>query len=376
MCRGSTSTPAASNSSGPIAVAAAISVTIATSKFQASIADGLTVMTDATVGGSVTVHSSANSDGHAIADGSGKTKGGTVGVGAAVAINVLNVTNTATTGNATIDANGVIVQALMTDSDLDAIRRWDADKEKWVVIDSGDTLPESVLYQYEKPGTTEQAQENEDPVFLPVPKGDTLPTDPADETGDVFILTEEDGSNQPGLYKYDGAAWVAAFGTTLPGTASSGDGFQLTAQDGSNAPGYYLYDGSDWERAEGDEFPEGMLGFDIPLIGDPGEPDDNEIFLLTPADGAFFHLLEDSDGKVAGVYEFDGDTSTWVLMKTPTVAAGSGEKTVVVGGVTLESADQSAFFRLQPHAVAPGRHQVVVRHPGGEARLVGHDREH
>ena len=85
---GSKETPTASSSNGPIAVAAAVSINVATSNSLATIADGLVII----AGESVTVRSSANSDAKTIANGNAVTPG-TVGIGAAVAVNLLTVTN-------------------------------------------------------------------------------------------------------------------------------------------------------------------------------------------------------------------------------------------------------------------------------------------
>ena len=93
-----------------VSVAAAVAVNIADSTARAAIANGRSV----TAGGAVDIHSSANTD--ATADADGKATGGSsAGVGAAVAINVGNVTNEAFVGTAaTVAATGLSVRADMT----------------------------------------------------------------------------------------------------------------------------------------------------------------------------------------------------------------------------------------------------------------------
>jgi len=399
-----TANPAGSadtSSSDPVSVAAAISINVVNTNFASSIAPSLTI----TAGGSATVRSTANNDSVTRADGQGKTKSGKVGIGAAVAVNVLNVDNTAEIGaDTTVTANGVSVEALMQESQLDAVRVWDG--EKWVVITSGTELPENVLYVYTKPAATD-----EDAFWEKVPTGDTLPLnvfklsdpDPATagfytwntgtnawdkltgaalaaldqsrvtafgtalpaasffEDNELFVLTEEFTDLTPttfaaGIYRYDlaGDTWVLATDVPQPGASvvkgdefpaapAVGDFFELTEITITfppNFPGVYQWDGADWKLVfrKGDSFPKGSIGFDIPIIGDPTAPSDNDVFLLTPKDGTHFNLT-DKYGATIAVYKFNGLTSEWDLV-TDTVA----------GGVTLPDAPANDdLFRLYEH---------------------------
>src|SRR6185503_12004385 len=94
-----------------VSVAAAIAINIADSDAIA-VVDGVTIVSN----GSVTLRSGANTDGSATADGS--TTQGTTGIGAAVALNLTDVTNTAAVGStAVVTGDGVVVEAVMTDRD-------------------------------------------------------------------------------------------------------------------------------------------------------------------------------------------------------------------------------------------------------------------
>ena len=106
-----------STSDGPVGVAAAIAVNVSDVTAEAA------VLEDLTANHPLDVHASANADAVVRADGSavfepsdssneGEDSG--VSVGAAVAVNVAGVTNTAAVGgNATIDAKGLSVTADM-----------------------------------------------------------------------------------------------------------------------------------------------------------------------------------------------------------------------------------------------------------------------
>ena len=89
---GKTTTPKATTSDSggsSVEVAASISINIQTASATANLPSGLSVV----AGGVFTLSSSQNADGTAKADGSA-TDAGTVGIGAAVAVNLVNVTNT------------------------------------------------------------------------------------------------------------------------------------------------------------------------------------------------------------------------------------------------------------------------------------------
>ena len=88
-------------------IAAAVSVNVITTSTVASIDDGLTV----TSGGSLTVGTTNQTSANALANGQAETNQDSIG--AAVALNVANVTNNATIGSSDIiSAHGVNVTAL------------------------------------------------------------------------------------------------------------------------------------------------------------------------------------------------------------------------------------------------------------------------
>ncbi|WP_141847710.1 beta strand repeat-containing protein, partial [Humibacillus xanthopallidus] len=109
----SSSTPAAATSDGSVSVAGAVTINIVTTVSKAWLSDGLTVTaTD----GPVTLASSANTDVAGEAKGTTATKTG-VGIGAGVVVNLVTMTNLATTGASTVDAHGLDVLATMTQVD-------------------------------------------------------------------------------------------------------------------------------------------------------------------------------------------------------------------------------------------------------------------
>src|SRR5207249_1512265 len=101
----------ASSSDGSVSVAAAVSINIAFTRSEAWIQDGRAI----SAGGAVTIKSSANTDAAAGADGTAVASGSDgVGVGAAIAINYVELTNSSTVGNTTITSNGLDIEAVMT----------------------------------------------------------------------------------------------------------------------------------------------------------------------------------------------------------------------------------------------------------------------
>src|SRR5690606_1744584 len=106
---GDTSGASAETSGGSVQVAGAVGVTVVESTSRAFIPDDRTV----SAGGTLTVKAENNTDARAAADGStsqaGETPSGT-GVGVAVALNVANVTNEATIGEAGVTAGGLTVE--------------------------------------------------------------------------------------------------------------------------------------------------------------------------------------------------------------------------------------------------------------------------
>ena len=95
-----------------------------TASATATLPDGLSV----TAGGLFTLSSSENADGKAKADGSA-TDAGTLGVGAAVAVNLVNVTNSATigVGSSRRRSVGVTLSALETVNGADSTSTFDTE---------------------------------------------------------------------------------------------------------------------------------------------------------------------------------------------------------------------------------------------------------
>src|SRR5208337_4009097 len=107
--KGDAATPSASTSDGKVSLAAAVGVNIADSEADATIPDGLTVMAT----GTLTVSAENTTGGTATASGvsSGTAK---VGVGAAVALNLVKARTLSDIGaGTTINAQAIMAQAVM-----------------------------------------------------------------------------------------------------------------------------------------------------------------------------------------------------------------------------------------------------------------------
>lgn len=113
----------AQTSEGKVSVAAAVGVTAADVRSEASIGDGLTIA----AGQGLTVEASGNTDAKTSADGSSAGSTAMVGVGAGVAINSINADTHAWIGNnAKITANGLTVRSFMTEMAGDKVNTIDA----------------------------------------------------------------------------------------------------------------------------------------------------------------------------------------------------------------------------------------------------------
>jgi hypothetical protein len=103
--------PSASSSEGKISVAAAVSVNLQTSSATATVPDNGSII----AAGTLKLSSSNNTDGTALTDGSAVGSTTTLGIGAGISINLVKSANEASIGqNATVSANGVTLEALMT----------------------------------------------------------------------------------------------------------------------------------------------------------------------------------------------------------------------------------------------------------------------
>ena len=120
------STPKAQTSDSgdsSVEVAASISINVQHASSLAILPDHSTI----TAGGSVSFKTSANTDGKAKADGTA-TDASSVGIGAAVSVNFVDMKSTATTGDfSTITGNGLNVDATMTHLGGDSTSSFDAE---------------------------------------------------------------------------------------------------------------------------------------------------------------------------------------------------------------------------------------------------------
>ncbi len=106
----SKNTPSAKTSDGPIAIAAAVSVSVLDADISATVSGTISAPN-----GTVTISSLANQDSETVADGQA-TKAGSVGVGAAVAVGRLDVLNRAQVEDGgSVTADGITIEAGMQD---------------------------------------------------------------------------------------------------------------------------------------------------------------------------------------------------------------------------------------------------------------------
>ncbi|HET7465666.1 MAG TPA: hypothetical protein VFL29_03300, partial [Candidatus Dormibacteraeota bacterium] len=143
-----------SGSSNTVTVAGAAAINIVTSITQASLAD--TANVTATTG-ALTIKTLANTDATATSNGKADSAG-TVGIGVGVSVNKVDITNLATTGNATVTSKGLDIESGMLVNGTDRIQRFDG--TDWKTIDVGPTFPEQPedgdMFQLNQgvPGTT------------------------------------------------------------------------------------------------------------------------------------------------------------------------------------------------------------------------------
>src|SRR5262249_2788001 len=105
-----TTTRSAPGSDGaPVAIAAAVAINLPDSATSATTGGGAVVVAP----GAVAVRGRANPSDLALADGSAVTAPGGHSIGAAVAINAAETTNSATIAGATVTGDGVTVEAVM-----------------------------------------------------------------------------------------------------------------------------------------------------------------------------------------------------------------------------------------------------------------------
>ena len=202
-----TSTPTATdgdNGSSSLSLAGAITINIVNTSSTATFTTAQLAPVTITAGGAVTLKTSANTDVLATSDGTTRSKT-SVGIGAAISINVANITNRANSGGATVSANGIDIEASLPASPEDA------PSDPVYDLNTAPLVPEWDL----------------------VESGAMLPTTP--DVGDYFELTAQSGLNGPGVYKYvdngvTGKSWVLQAapklipdGQSLPDPATTTD---------------------------------------------------------------------------------------------------------------------------------------------------------
>jgi Ca2+-binding RTX toxin-like protein len=145
--------------------------------------------------------------------------------------------------------------------------------------------------------------------------------------GTLFNLTG-DGTNDPGIYKWDGLTWVfqsISAGETLPESPKTGTLFDLTG-DVTNDPGIYQWDGSEWVLqliAEGETLPDGIDHIyggngDIDMLARNNMGDETENGHARDADmilgdnGNIYRLVEVIDTEPGGTayLEFNYDQTS------------------------------------------------------------------
>ncbi|MGU3646757.1 beta strand repeat-containing protein, partial [Microbacterium sp. C23T] len=285
-----------SSSGNSVSIAGAIAIAVVSGTVTARFADGIAV----NAGGAVSLIARGDTDSLADARGDTATKG-SVGVGAGVAVQAVDITIRATTGASAITATGLTVIAEMLDGDADdVVRRWNDVAKRWETVESGEQLP----------GPSE---------------GDL-----------IFVKTNADGDDasggDDGLYKYSGGSWsmetdVSLTGTVdaLPGAVVDGNWYVLDAEkDGHPAGSVWKGEGGAWvfvtknAVVEKSQLPTDQIAEDT-------------WFELTKADGA----------NTVGFYKRNG-SHAWVKQNGVTV--GDGDTLP-----TSPTADQ--LFRLFEHEI-------------------------
>jgi hypothetical protein len=146
---GTSSAPSSDTSSGAVSFAGAIGVNVPKATATAVIAGTDTTAIAVSAAGAVSAKSSANTDAEAIGDGKAKTTSDGTAIGAGVAVNAPGTTNTASIADANVTADGVTVEAGMTERklDIDAVTTVDTDADTIFVGDAaGLSTGEQVTY--------------------------------------------------------------------------------------------------------------------------------------------------------------------------------------------------------------------------------------
>ncbi|MDH6098925.1 autotransporter adhesin family protein, partial [Anabaenopsis sp. FSS-46] len=98
---------------GQVSIAAALALNLANSTATATLGDGIVI----NAAGQLKLATSSETDASAIADGSAVGESA-IGIGVAVALNIVDITNTASIGTSEITASGITLQAKMSDETL------------------------------------------------------------------------------------------------------------------------------------------------------------------------------------------------------------------------------------------------------------------
>ena len=339
-----TSTPKAAtgdkggSSSTSVQVAAAVTINVITTVSLAQLAGTVTINAQ----GVASLKTQAATIADAIAKGETVGTGSSDGIGVGVAINLVDITNKATTGSATITGTGLDVEATMADKNNGLVRRWDATAKAWVLIDRGATLPVAPssgdYYQLTQAsaGTTMVdggSQDVTSPTELKVKSTASFAptgTFTADGITGTCTYTGKTATKFTGLSGCTGtpadkATVVSTTGTTVHTADQALDAGHTTLTVTSTAnfapTGSFTIDGIDGVCAYTGKTATTFTG----VTGCTG----------APADGAAITLI----AFLPGIYKYDG--TNWVL-QTGTIGHGTAFPATPSGG---------DLFRMAEHEI-------------------------
>ncbi|MFN2609691.1 MAG: hypothetical protein ABR507_02275, partial [Actinomycetota bacterium] len=315
----SSSNPNSSSGDGAVSVAAAIAINVLHSQSKAFANPGLTLIS----GGLIRFKSTANTDGFTNADGSAtgnKDPPTTVNIGAAVAVNKVDIENIASTGNSTLSSTGLTVEALMRDTGKDPVQIF-KDGE-WKSIDEGASFPESPededLFHLTEgaPASTkvDGASQSVGGGSLTVKNANAFPsagTFTGSGIDGTCTYTGKTATSITGITGCTGTPEDKATITSTTGTTVSGGGQvvggTLNVADTTNfaSSGKFKADGIDGTCLYSGKTATSFTG----ITGCTGTPDDGAAVLR-------IHFLP-------GVYKWNDGTSTWDVQSTGPFAHGT-----------------------------------------------------
>ena len=243
-----------------------------------------------------------------IADAAGKGQtvgtGSSDGVGVGVSINLVDITNSATVGAATITGTGLDVEATMADKNDGRIRAWDDTAKEWKLIDRGVSLPLSPdngdYFQLTDPAAPTAVVDGKDqdvtsPTELKVKS--TAGFRPAGTftvagvTGTCTYTAISGGNKFTGLSGCtgkpdDGAVVISTTGTTVNGGGQNVAGGTLTVADATNFPSAGAFTGKKLTGTCSYTSKTGTTQFNG-ITGCTGTPDDGTTLTFVRAPGVY-----------------------------------------------------------------------------------------